>query len=62
MNTQLESRIKSSLINDRLPCPAAFQIAKDLNLELKDVGEAIDKLGIKVNECQLGLFGKPHKA
>jgi hypothetical protein len=40
MNPQLEARIKSSPINGRLPCPAAFQIAKDLNLELKEVGEA----------------------
>jgi len=62
MEVKLEARIKSSLINGRLPCPAAFLIAKDLNLDLKEVGEAIDKLGIKVNDCQLGLFGKPHKA
>jgi hypothetical protein len=62
MDANLESRIKSSLINGRLPCPAAFQIAKDLNLGLKELGEAIDKLGIKISECQLGLFGKPHKA
>ena len=62
MDTNLESRIKLSAVNGRLSCPSAFQIAKDLNLELKEVGEAIDQLGIKVNECQLGLFGKPHKA
>ena len=62
MNNHLEARIKSSLINDRLPCPAAFVIARDLNLELKEVGEAVDKLGIRVSDCQLGLFGKPHKA
>ena len=61
MDAKLETRIKSALINDRLPCPAAFQIAKDLNLDIKEVGEAVDKLGIKVNDCQLGLFGKPHK-
>ncbi len=35
MNNQLETRIKASLVNGRLPCPAAFVIAKDLNLELK---------------------------
>jgi len=62
MNTNIESRIKSSLVEGRLPCPAAFQIAKDLNLDLKEIGEAVDKLGIKVSGCQLGLFGKPHKA
>ncbi len=62
MNNQLEARIKASLINGRLPCPAAFTIAKDLNLELKEVGKAVDKLGIRVSDCQLGLFGKPHKA
>jgi hypothetical protein len=62
MDAKLEARIKSSLINGRLPCPSAFLIAKELNLELKEVGEAVDKLGIRVSDCQLGLFGKPHKA
>ena len=62
MNNQLETRIKSALINGRLPCLAAFAIARDLNLELKEVGIAVDKLGIRVSDCQLGLFGKPHKA
>jgi hypothetical protein len=61
MDTNLEAKIKSALINDRLPCPAAFQIAKDLNIDIKEVGEAVDKLGIRVNDCQLGLFGKSHK-
>jgi len=61
MDAKLEEKIKSSLINGRLPCPAAFLIAKDLNLELKEVGEAVDKLDIRVSDCQLGLFGKPKK-
>ncbi len=61
MNNQLESKIKSALVNGRLPCPAAFSIAKDLNLDLKEVGDMVDKLNIRVSDCQLGLFGKPHK-
>ena len=61
MNVTLESRIKASLVNGRLPCPAAFQIARELNVSLSEVGEAVENLNIRVSECQLGLFGKPHK-
>ena len=62
MNNQLESKIKSSLVNGRLPCPSAFQIARELNLNMSEIGEAVEKLNIRVSDCQLGLFGKPHKA
>lgn len=61
MNNRLESKIKTSLVNGRLPCPAAFQIAKELNVSLSEVGKAVDNLNIRISDCQLGLFGKPHK-
>ncbi len=61
MKAELESKIKSSLVNGKLPCPAAFQIAKELDLSISEVGNAVDDLKIKVSDCQLGLFGKPHQ-
>jgi len=41
----------------RLSCVAAFQIAEGLELEPGDIGRAADTLRVKLNRCQLGLFG-----
>ena len=56
MSAELEEKMKSSLVNDRLPCPVAFQISNELKVSLKEIGEAANKLGIKISGCQLGCF------
>lgn len=56
MNTELEEKIESSLADGKLPCPVAFKIAKDLKVSLQEVGQAADKLGIMICNCQLGCF------
>jgi hypothetical protein len=40
----------------RLACAEAFQIARDLDVPLADVGRTCDELGIKMMQCQLGCF------
>lgn len=56
MNDELEKKIQASLINGKLPCAVAFQIAKELKVSPKAVGDACNKLNIKVRSCQLGCF------
>lgn len=56
MGTELEEKIKTSLENGRLPCPAAFRISRELKVSLKEVGETCNRLNIKVCHCQLGCF------
>ena len=56
MNNELDKKIQSSLTNGKLPCAVAFQIAKELKLSPKEVGEACNRLQIKVRSCQLGCF------
>ncbi len=56
MSTKLEEKVVSSLVDDRLPCAVAFKIAKELKVSLREVGEAADKLGIRIVSCQLGCF------
>ena len=56
MNTELEEKITSSLVDDQLPCPVAFKIAGELKVSLREVGETTDKLGLKISNCQLGCF------
>jgi hypothetical protein len=40
----------------------AFQIAAELEVSPDEIGKTVDLLDLKLNKCQLGLFGyKPHK-
>jgi len=40
----------------KLPCKRAFQLAEELNISLKDIGEICNAKGIKIIRCQLGCF------
>lgn len=49
-------RVKDSLIDGRLPCPAAFKVSRELKVALQEVGDAANKLRVKIVSCQLGCF------
>ena len=40
----------------KLSCSDAFKIASELNIPLKDIGDACNNLKIKIYACQLGCF------
>lgn len=56
VNPKLEERLKASLVNGKLPCAVAFQLAGELKVSRKEVGEAANQLKIKISQCQLGCF------
>ncbi len=60
-STELDERIAESIKaraeGTRIACTAATRIAKDLGVTMEEVGRAADLIEIKVNKCQLGLFG-----
>ena len=56
MNNELETKMKAAVENGKMPCAAAFQIAKELNMSIKEIGDAANKLDIRICKCQLGLF------
>jgi hypothetical protein len=56
-NPDIEQAIKSSLINDRLPCSTSWEIAKKFNVSKPMVAAACETLNIKISPCQLGAFG-----
>jgi len=56
MGNELETKIKSSLVNGRLPCAIAFRIAKELKVSPREVGEAANRMSVKISSCQLGCF------
>lgn len=39
-----------------VPCPSAWRVAKDEGVSRLDVGVMIDRLGLRVTNCQLGCF------
>ena len=56
VSSALEDAIRKALINDRLPCVAAWDIAERLGLGKLSVASACETLGIKISPCQLGAF------
>ena len=56
MENEIEQKITASLVNGKLPCAVAFQIAEEIDIAPPDVKDAADKLGIKISSCQLGCF------
>jgi len=53
---ELESAIKSALINNRVPCAAAWNLAERFGISRMEVSSACEALKIKVKPCQLGAF------
>ena len=56
VSSTIEDAIRKALINDRLPCAAAWGIAETLGLGKLSVASACETLGIKISPCQLGAF------
>jgi hypothetical protein len=56
MATDIESRIKEVTVKGKLPCAAAFMVAKEFNMTPKQVGDMANKLNIRIASCQLGCF------
>lgn len=52
----LEVAIKGSLIEERLSCIAAWDIAERFGIARMDVSSACETLKIKIFNCQLGAF------
>lgn len=52
----IEPAITSSLVNGRLACVAAWDIAKRFNISKAMVSAVCEKMKIKISPCQLGAF------
>ena len=53
---ELEKAIEASLVNGRLPCRSAWEIAKKFGIHKIKVSAACDAMKIKIRPCQLGAF------
>ena len=53
---RLKAEITAHLVDGKLPCEAAWEIAKKLQIGKVQVSGAAEALGIKISSCQLGCF------
>jgi hypothetical protein len=56
VSQELADRIRGALVNDQLPCAAAWEIASEMKLKRLDLGNAAEALDIPISPCQLGFF------
>ncbi len=54
--SQLEDTVKASLKDGYLPCPVAWEIAKEANIPKVAAGGITDRMGIRITDCQIGCF------
>lgn len=60
-SSKIEEMIGKSPQQGVLPCPVAHYIAHSLGITPRDVGDAATALKVKLDLCQLGLFGYGRK-
>jgi len=53
---KIEEVVKNQSSEGNISCSEAFNIAKEYGCSPKEVGEACDRLKIKIVSCQLGCF------
>jgi LAO/AO transport system kinase len=56
MKEELKQEMLRKAVEGKLSCAVARKIAEELNIPFRDVGDAADQLGIRINNCQLGCF------
>jgi hypothetical protein len=57
LDAALKDALQRQAREGELPCAVAFELASELGRPPADIGEAADRLGIRLVKCQLGLFG-----
>jgi hypothetical protein len=56
VSPDIQSVITDSLVDGRLPCKAAWDIAERLGIARMEVSSTCEALKIKISTCQLGAF------
>lgn len=53
---RLESAVRAALRDGYLSCPIGWKIARDMAIPRIAVGAVVDKLGVRITNCQIGFF------
>ncbi|MBN2438038.1 MAG: hypothetical protein JXL20_05490 [Deltaproteobacteria bacterium] len=54
--SRLQDAVKAAGKDGHIACHAGWKLAKETGIPRLDVGVMIDKLGLRVTDCQLGCF------
>ncbi len=57
LNSEIAAQVKAETVENRISCADAHQIAEKIHVAPAEVGITIDLLEVRINQCQLGLFG-----
>jgi hypothetical protein len=53
---ELKAKIQAAAPENKISCAAAMRLAKELGISRKEMGAMLNKLRIKIAQCQLGCF------
>jgi len=56
VSPEMESAVSSSVVNGRISCAAAWEIAKRFRVSKATVSAVCDIMKVKISACQLGAF------
>ncbi len=56
IDPEIKAAIQKALIDNRLSCENAWNIAASFNVHKMTISAACEFMGIKINKCQLGAF------
>ena len=57
MDEKTAEALRSKIVNERISCSAAHKAAEEAGVSPQEAGRALDLLEVRINGCQLGLFG-----
>ncbi len=53
---RLEETILEKSKDGKVPCSMCFKIAEDFGISKKEMGQVMNEINIRINQCQLGCF------
>lgn len=56
-NKDLQTLVAGKAVEGRLACAVAHSLARELGVSPAEVGQAADEAEVRLNRCQMGLFG-----
>jgi len=59
--TEITNEILSNASDKKISCKSCYNISQKFVIPMDIIGEIVNDLDIKLNKCQLGLFGYPEK-